>query len=270
MTSPRCIPQRTFSRAGHFRQRGLGLVEILVAMAIALFLLAGLFTIFYTTRQTFSAQQGLAGLQDNERLAMTLMSDVIHGAGYYPTPQPPTPIPNTGTALPVQNAVSAPLPATFAAGQSVFGGTINGQDAIVVRVVAAPGSSTMSCLGDTNPATATANVTYLNTYVFNGGNLQCSVSTASSGSGGSTQPLVGSNLAGTTQSDGLTAMSLLYGVDTNGGGSANQYLAAASVTNWSRVKTVKVSLTFNNPLAGQPGQPATVNFTRVIDILGQL
>lgn len=270
MTTRRCIPRRTPKPAGHFGQRGLGLVEVLVAMAIALFLLGGLFTIFYTTRQTFSAQQGIAGLQDNERLAMTLMGEVIHGAGYYPTPQPPTPIPNTGTALPVQNAASAPLPATFAAGQSVFGGTLNGQDAIVVRMVAAPGDGTMSCLGDTNPSTATANVTYLNTYSFSGGALRCTVSTATSGTGGQTQALVGSNLAGTLHSDGVTAMTLLYGVDTNGGGSVNQYLSAASVSNWSSVKSVKVALTFSNPLAGQPGQPATVDFTRVIDILGQL
>lgn len=252
------------------QQHGLGLVEILVAMAIALFLLGGLFTIFETTRQTYSAQQGLAGLQDNERLAMTLVSSVIESAGYYPTPQPPTVIPNAGTALPAQNAASAPLPVNFAPGQAIFGGAVNGQDAVIVRYVAAPGSSVMSCLGDTNPSAATSNVIYLNTYSMNGNNLQCSTSTAGNGAASQTQTLVGSNLAGTLEADGVTQMRLLYGLDTNGGGSANQYVTAASVTNWMNVKSVKLTLTFTNPLAGQPGQPATVDFTRVIDILGQL
>ncbi len=251
-------------------QGGLGLVEVLVAMVIALFLLGGLFTIFFSTRQTYSAQQGLAGLQENERLAMTLVSSVIQNAGYFPTPQPPTPIPNTGTALPAQNAASAPLPTNFTAGQSIFGGTVNGKDAVMVRYVAAPGDGVMSCLGETNPSSATANVTYLNTYMMSGTNLQCASSTAVNGAPTQTQTLVGNNLVGSLQADGVTDMALLYGLDSNNGGSANQYVTAANVTSWLNVKSVKVTLTFTNPLAGQPGQPGTIRFTRVIDILGQL
>ena len=58
-------------------QSGYTLVELMVALAIALFLLGGLFTIVQGTRTTYGNQSQLAQLQDSERLAMTLITDVI-------------------------------------------------------------------------------------------------------------------------------------------------------------------------------------------------
>ncbi len=46
------------------RQRGFTLVELMVTVAIALFLLGGLFTIVQNVRKTNSNQQLLAQLQD--------------------------------------------------------------------------------------------------------------------------------------------------------------------------------------------------------------
>ena len=51
---------------------------------------------------------------------------------------------------------------------------------------------------------------------------------------------------------GLAGMNVLYGVDTANSGSVTQYMTATSVTNnayWSRVKTVYVTLQFNNPFS---------------------
>jgi hypothetical protein len=65
----------------------------------------------------------------------------------------------------------------------------------------------------------------------------------------------------------VTAMKVLFGVDTTGSKSATEYLGgtgATSVTassNWSRVKTVSVQLYFNSPVAGDVGQAATATFT---------
>ncbi|MBS0310751.1 MAG: prepilin-type N-terminal cleavage/methylation domain-containing protein, partial [Proteobacteria bacterium] len=45
------------------KQRGVGLVEIMIALTVALFLLLGLSSIFITTKATYKSQNSLAGLQ---------------------------------------------------------------------------------------------------------------------------------------------------------------------------------------------------------------
>src|SRR5580693_6456549 len=92
---------------GH--QRGFTLVELSVALFIGLFLLGGLLSLVQDMRRTFGNQNQLGQLQDNERLAMTLITDVVQAAGYFPNPTVDT----IGTALPTN------LP--FGAGQAITG-----------------------------------------------------------------------------------------------------------------------------------------------------
>ena len=73
---------------------------------------------------------------------------------------------------------------------------------------------------------------------------------------------------------GITNMTVLYGVQTGNGAatnSADTYLDAAGVNAgnyWNAVKSVQVTLTFINPMFGQPGQTSpTVQFTRIIDVM---
>ncbi len=68
------------------RMRGFTLVELMVTIAIALFLLGGLVMIVQNVRQTYGNQQSLAQLQDAQRFAMTVITDVVQAAGYFPTP----------------------------------------------------------------------------------------------------------------------------------------------------------------------------------------
>lgn len=230
--------RRQTRRGAKRRQLGLGLVEILVALAISLFLLGGLFTIFFTTRQTFAAQNGLSALQDNQRFAMTAVANVVQSAGYFPDPLTNT----AGTAL--------PLDATYAtAGQSIFGTAgvaASAPDTISVRFRAAANDpNVMNCLGDTAGASAT---TFDNKFSIAGNTLQCN---------------------DTALVDNVSNLKVLYGIDTTGDGSVTRYVAAGGVTDWTAIKTVRVTFTFVNPLAGQPGQPGTIATTRVINLSGQ-
>jgi hypothetical protein len=75
---------------------------------------------------------------------------------------------------------------------------------------------------------------------------------------------------------GITNMTVLYGVQSGNGAASNSadtYLNAAAVTAgnyWTNVKSVQVTLTFINPMFGQPGQTnATVNFTRIIAVMNK-
>src|SRR5262249_1555493 len=106
--SERSMRYPAHSRAG---QQGYSVVELSVALVIALFLLTGLFSILQGTRKTSTNQSALAQLQDNERIAAMVMNDVIQEAGYYP---------NAANTLPT--AAFLPTTAFAAAGQTVVGG----------------------------------------------------------------------------------------------------------------------------------------------------
>ncbi len=56
------------------RQLGLSLVELLVALVISLFLLAGIVQVYTGNRATFSFTNSLAEIQENGRYALDLMS----------------------------------------------------------------------------------------------------------------------------------------------------------------------------------------------------
>ena len=68
------------------RVRGFSLVELAVAMTVALFLLGGLLTVLQNMRRAQTTQTGLSQLQDNQRIAMTLLNNVLQSAGYFPDP----------------------------------------------------------------------------------------------------------------------------------------------------------------------------------------
>ena len=63
--------------------RGLGLVEILIAMAIGVFLSATAAAIFVNGRDTYSTQENLGSLQENGRYAIDLIAGDIRRAGYW-------------------------------------------------------------------------------------------------------------------------------------------------------------------------------------------
>lgn len=242
-------------------QRGMTLVELLVALTIGLFLIAGLMTLLGAMKNTNTSQTGLSQLQDSERIALTLMTDVIQQSGYYPSP-----LVNTA-------AGSFPTNATFlTAGQYVFGtglGTAAAPgDTIVVRYNTAGGDGILNCLGGTSAVAAT----FTNTFSVVGTNLKCKVDTLIAGTTTTVGP--------TTIVAGVTSLNVYYGVQTNPGSgttSADTYLDATSVTGgpyWTSVKSVQVTLAFTNPLAGLPGQTGTakanVSITRVIPVMATL
>ena len=63
-------------------QRGLSLVELMIAMLLGLFLIGGLLQIFISSRQTYRMQEGLSRLQENGRFAIDFISRDIRMAGF--------------------------------------------------------------------------------------------------------------------------------------------------------------------------------------------
>jgi type IV pilus assembly protein PilW len=239
-------------------QTGYSTIELSVALVIALFLLTGAFTILQSTRSTSSEQNWLAQLQEEERVAMTIMTDVIQQAGYYPG------APATDPTIVFQPSGNFPN-----VGQVVAGGTTAAGDTITVRYQGDATNNVLDCRGNLIGAGSVAEMTFSvqNGASNNGGpELFCTVN-------GVAAPIV----------PNVQRISLLYGVDTSGSGSTNAYLTPAQIAAltpaqitsfWTSVYSVKLTVTFINPLYGTlPGQtlttPKTISFARVIGLMSK-
>ena len=239
-------------RATH---QGFTLLELMIAMTIGLFLAGALVTVVQTNKNVFLNQNQLEQMQDGQRMAMTLMADIIQTAGYFPDP-------TTNTAL----STLAPS-GSFASLQAITGvhNAATPGDSIAVRYMTAPQDGILNCSGLSNAnALGGANILYVNSFAVvpgvPSGQLVCTDQT---------------NTAYTLVS-GVTNLTVLYGVKTSVGAAGNNvdtYLNAAQMTpsNWQNVISVWIKLTFLNPLytaAGQ-GQAQFITIQRVVDVMNQ-
>jgi type IV pilus assembly protein PilW len=65
-----------------YRQAGLTLIELMVALVMGLVLLAGVVTVFVANKQTYRVQDALARLQENGRFALAFLERDIRMAGF--------------------------------------------------------------------------------------------------------------------------------------------------------------------------------------------
>jgi type IV pilus assembly protein PilW len=193
----------------------------------------------------------LAQLQDSERLAMTLMTDVIQSAGYFPNPT----VYSAAGTMPVSPAFATAGSPTIQGQQDP---TVKG-DTITVRYAVAQNDSAFNCRGETN--TLAPYDSWENTFsVDANGNLVCNFTSITNGAAAAA-PLVA----------GIRNMTVWYGVNSAGKTTCtDRYLRATAVTAgnfWANVCSVKVTLTFTNPLNPPTGLNPTVTFTRVIGVM---
>jgi type IV pilus assembly protein PilW len=247
------------------REHGYTLLELMIAILIALFLLAGLLTLVMGTRKTSTTQSQLAQLQDNERIAMTLMTNVIQQAGYFPDP-----VHNTSSAL----VAEASTAGAFAVGQSLAGtySAVAPGDVIAARFIAPANDATtynviVNCAGTSNSTGSI--LSYTNLFqvatVNNIPYLQCILSQA-----GTVQATV--NLVA-----GVQSLSVMYGISATTGDNnvvtyENAATANATPTDWQRVTAIKLRITFLVPQYGQSGGQYSTNtqyLERVIPVMSR-
>src|SRR6266699_1307776 len=122
------------------RERGFTLVELMVTVAIALFLIRGLLTVLQNVRGAYNNQQQLTQLQDQQRFALTILADVIQAGGYFPDP------------VQWQPATSLPANGNYVAGQAFWGTHPGGAspDTLGVRYRTAQDDGVIFCDGSTN------------------------------------------------------------------------------------------------------------------------
>lgn len=237
---------RPYSPLSTRHQQGLTLVEILVALMISTFLIAGVIQLFIGSKQTYRSYDALSRIQENGRFVLEAMARDIRMAGYYPRITT-----RTITGVTVTESVDNPpsWPALYGGASGRFiAGDINKNDDMTVqrrnegntafisqRYFVALGTATTAptCPGAANSL-----------FVQRDGNPQ--------------QELI----------EGVQLMRILYGEDTAPTGGrpsvARQYVRAGLVGNWNNVVSVQIHLLLvsleNNLVTTPQGQQQTVMF----------
>lgn len=246
---------------------GLALVELMVALTIALFLIAGMAIIFQNVRTTYTEQQGLAQLNDNARLAMTLMTEVIESAGYFPNPA----LYSAQTTMPAS-------PSFATAGTPVIaGGTGTPGDTVTVRYAPDATQDLYNCMGGTNSFVPYD--TWENTFsvVATGATvagapvaaLECTFWSKQNGAQGPTPLITGLTTGTGGEPQGMTVK---YGISTQTdtpGTCLDTYkkYADMAAADWANVCSIKVTLTFVNPVPPPSGKNKYIPYTIVIPIM---
>jgi len=238
-------------RSSRAFQHGYSLLELSVALLVAMFLLNGMFMILRSMLSTSESPRALSQLQDDARAAMTVMTDVIQQAGYYPN------------APEVEATAALPPGQTFpVAGQAVAGGSNAYGDQITVRYRGDSSKTVLDCRGIAIPNGALEDMTF-------------SVQRGPPDNTGQPGLFCLINGIAVPVAASVRHLRVSYGVDSNASGFANTYLRSNQMidgtsNHWTSVYTVKVSVQFANPLYGQPGQTRPyVEFSRVIGVMSR-
>lgn len=251
-----------------YRADGFTLLEMMVSMTIGLVFLLAVSALFLSFKQTSLHQGGVAQMQDDQRMAMTMLSQVIQSAGYFPNPASAT----VSSALAADSTTVSGV--SFSAGQVVYGvdsGVAATPDTLYVRYQSAQNDGVLNCLGGTNASSTTA--TYINQLSASATTLQltCGLNGATAvGIVGGLNPSSAA-ICSRVGYVGISNVKFLYGFDASQSGSVTRYASAGVVTSssaWPYVYAVKPVITqlycFQQGVA-----PQAVTFSQTIALPNQ-
>lgn len=214
--------KKKISFAGRY-QTGLTLLEIIIAMAIGLFLLAGLIQIFISTKQSYNVQDAVARIEENSRFALDTLSKNIRLAGYRTDPWQ-----DVASAFPVSTLF--PLVRQIISG--VDGGTQSDQINIRFRgsvdTAGVADGRILDCAG-----ASVGDTSIELSFSLNGSDLTCTINGA---------------LPAEIIADNIVNMQVVYGEDSSGNGTVNKYIDASSISNWNNIISVKIGLVVSSDL----------------------
>ena len=224
-------------------ERAFSLVELMIALLLGLILilLGGVLQVFLSSRQTYSTNEAMSRMQENGRFALEFMARSARLGGYMeprlgtdkPFPVVPT---STSGKCDVPSAVQALLCSSNGAGNTSDGIAFMFQPPL-------NDGERRDCLGNTINSNTNLIINHFAIIPANGNTpaaLGCrsyNATTRTWSAGPDLQALV----------EGVDALQVLYGVD-NGGDfrSPNQYVSADRVSNWDKVRSVRIAVLANS------------------------
>ena len=309
------------------RQKGITLVEVMVALLIGLFLVGGVAQVYMTNQSTYRFAEAVSRIQENGRFALDMIAqDLRTGRFWGCAPYDPDNLENLVNNLNSGNPDYDPLLHDFIGRGSLEGSEndgLNGSDSLIVRGIKSSQASVRQPYN--SPTSADVHVTITNTleagdFVMisncEGADIfqvtgvgastssdQIALSHTTAGTPGNTnagacsagggahclsrtygadaivselQTVVYSIAAGANGAptlwrsengvneeliDGVEAMQVLYGVDTDNDGSVNRYLDSDAVADMNAVIALRVLLLLQsgNDAAVEQAQTFTFN-----------
>ena len=238
MNTLRPIPRRA-------RQAGFTLVEMMVAVTIGLVVMFGVTATFVNLKNTFKSQDKLGQLQDNERLALTFLTNSINEAGYYPDPKSASTI--TASTAPATSPASpgGTMPALVGVFGTADGGSATSPESLQTAFSTIATDGLISCIGTNYAGAGTVTVRNIFYVDPSTNSLMCRVLVNGLGSDTMTN-------SGTPQvlATGISKMAVMYGLASAGTQQVNVYVAPGNVPSWTTVKAVRITLTLPNPFGG--------------------
>lgn len=191
-------------------QKGFTLVEIMIAIAIGLLMIAGILQVSAANRESSRLQRNMGFVQENIRTAMEMLGRDIRNAGYFEGSNPAARLTESLTP--------------FIAATTTDGSGANNDDITVTY------ESNTDCLGQATP-TIDGNRIAVNHYFISNQRLMCR------GNGNAAaQPLV----------EGVESMQILYGENTDGDPrSANRYVGP-NEADLNNVVSVRIAMRFHS------------------------
>jgi type IV pilus assembly protein PilW len=209
-------PEVTMQRPTLFRQRGLSMIELLIAMAISSFLILGITQIFIDNKRNYIYQQNQSANQEGGRFSLMLLEQQLYKAGYRRTPQD-----SRDFIFPTAGAANGCM--AFAAGQ-IIRPTTNGQG-VCIRYQRAINTE-RDCQGNTITSDAPVTVKIERTTA---GQLQCAVRSGTSAFS-----------AAATLLENVSQIQFEYGIDTQGADRiADAYVTYNNIPNLADVIAVR-------------------------------
>jgi len=232
------------------KQSGMTLLELMLAMMLGLFIVAGVGTVYLGSKQSYATRDQISELDENARMALRVLTEHIEHAGYAGS-----------SGMQVQNYI---LPSGATVTQKTCGSTQNprnpniinsaadgtpgnGGDTIGVSYLADEGLSidcsgsrlNADCMPDKTPSRDFGQV--YNAFRVDPDNFRNAV--------GYKVPALqcgGSNVTGRQPwAQGVENIQFRYGVDMNGDLAADNYWTATQVqagNAWNRILSVQVAL----------------------------
>lgn len=209
--------------------KGFTLVELMVGMVLGLILIAGVFTVYLSSKQTNNTAEGVIGAQSDAQLALSFMKEDLARAGWVNNS-------SIGYTMP------SPLPADYT---TYEGGT--GPDSIKIHYESCDSSQPINdCIdpaidsADCNGVAITPGDTITNVYEVNAGVLTCNG-----------QPLISN----------VEDFQVLYGVLSGG---ELTYVTADNIANASSIRSIRFGL-----LLTSENNTSDTNVARNINLLGK-
>lgn len=198
-------------------QRGLSLVESLVGVALTLALIAGVAQVLLSTQLNTRSQNDRSSMDEAGRFTVEYLSRAGQRAGFMINPD--------DSAADVFLEVSG----SFPKGAAVFGtdGTGTGPT-LRLRYQGLNDQPLTHCQ---NSAADQQGQVYTETWFVSANQLQCTL-TPPSGIPGTPEALM----------DNVEAIQILYGEDTDADQYPNVYRTASNVTDWTNVRSLRVTL----------------------------